>query len=60
MSEEELLQRFKEIEKQYEKDDDREWLHINCDKAIQEFLLKNGYYKAYTKYRVLSTNFWYA
>lgn len=60
MSEEEILIKIDEIIKEYEDDDDREWLHIKCDDLIMDFLLKNNFIKLYEKYTKISKEFWYA
>ena len=63
MSEEELVKKIKELDNKLEKsgfDYDREDYHIEVDNLIEEFLLKNKFYKVYIEYRIARTNFWYS
>lgn len=58
--EQEAIEKLKEVIKEYEDDDDREYLHIKCDDLIMDFLLKNNFIKLYTEYKKISEEFWYA
>ena len=63
MSEEEFVKKIKKLNNKLKKskfDYDKEEYHIECDNLIEEFLLKNNFYKVYTEYRIARTNFWYS
>ena len=60
MSEEEFCLKMNKIIEDYKKHTMRRWLHEECDDLLKDFLLKNGFYKVYTEYNEISTEFWYA